>query len=235
VVNDFKNNDAIKICTPEKLANAKPAELNKIRNDLAGQMKNKRRQNTFMTFDLADMINLSGYILLTKSGEQMYVKEYRRRVEERILALVENHPFILAISRGEAVEEEELIELERILRQELAEGELEATQANLRKAYGIHIDSFLDLLRLVLDIDAIPGYEQVVSDQFREFTINHNFNSDQIRFLRAVQSVFIRKRSLALADLYQEPLTNFGEGAVDRWFAPREVEELLAFTKELAV
>jgi len=40
---------------------------------------------------------------------------------------------------------------------------------------------------------------------------------------------------LALADLYQEPLTNFGEDAVDRWFEPKQVEEMLAFVNKLAI
>jgi len=235
VLNDSVLQSAISRCTAEKLITATPSELNKVRDDLSPHMKNKKRQSTFVTLDLADMIELSGYILLTKSGEQVYVKEYRQRVEERIIQLVENHPTLLAIARGLRVEEEQLIELERTLRQELADGDLEATPKNLRKAYGIHIESFLDLLRIVLDMDAIPGYEQVVTDLFREYITLHNFNADQIRFMRAVQSVFLRKRKLALVDLYQEPLTNFGEDAVDRWFDQNQVEDLLTFVNTLAV
>ena len=44
-------------------------------------MKNKRRVSSFLILDLPDRIDLSGYILLTQSGEQVYVKEYRQRVE----------------------------------------------------------------------------------------------------------------------------------------------------------
>lgn len=235
VVSDPTLRSSITRCTPEKLAAATPSELKEVRDQLAPHMKNKKRQNSFLSLDLADMIDLSGYIMLTKSGEQVYVKEYRRRVEERILHLVENHPTLIAIARGEPVDEKQLIELERVLQQDLAGGDLEATQENLRKAYGIHIESFLDLLRHVLDMDAIPGYEQVVTEQFQEYITQHNFNADQIRFMRAVQSVFLRKRQLALADLYQEPLTNFGDDAVDRWFEPKQVEEMLAFVNKLAI
>jgi type I restriction enzyme R subunit len=221
-------------CTPNTLAQAEPKELSEVAEGLAPHMKNKRRVNSFLVLDLPDKIDLSGYILLTKSGEQIYVKEYRRRVEERILHIVENHPALIAIARGEPVDESQLIALERVLRHELAEGDLEATPSNLRKAYGVNVESFLDLLRLVLDMDDIPGYEDVVSAQFQQFITSHNFNADQIRFMRAVQSVFLRKRQLALADLYQAPLTNFGEDAVDRWFAPGQVEEMLTFVNQLA-
>ena len=153
----------------------------------------------------------------------------------RILHIVENHPTLQAIGRGQPVDELQLLALERTLQQELAGGDLEVTPANLRKVYGVHIESFLDLLRLVLDMDAIPGYEQIVAGQFRAFITQHNYNADQIRFLRAVQSVFLQKRKLALADLYLEPLTNFGEDAVDRWFSPLEVKEMLAFTDKLSL
>jgi len=121
------------------------------------------------------------------------------------------------------------------LKHDLAEGDLEVTEENLRKAYGRQVDSFLDLLRVVLDMDAIPGYEQLVAEKFKDYITDHNFNADQIRFLRAVQSVFLRKRKLALVDLYQTPLNNFGEDAVDRWFEPKQVEELLEFVNTLSV
>ena len=235
VVNDPVIKPALQRSTPEKLITSTQTELNEVRDRLSPHMKNKRRQNAFLTLDLADVIDLSGYIMLTNSGEQVYIKEYRLRVEERILHIVENHPVLMAIARGETVDDQHLIALERILQQQLAQGDLEVTPINLRKIYGIQIESFLDLLRLVLDMDAIPGYQQVVADQFQWFITQHNFNSNQIRFMRAVQSIFLYKRQLVLSDLYQEPLSNFGEGAVDRWFEPKVVVEMLAFVNQLAV
>ena len=41
-----------------------------------------------------------------------------------------------------------------------------------------------------------------------------------IRFLRAVQEVFLNKHSLTEADLYEPPLTVFGDSAVERYFTP---------------
>jgi type I restriction enzyme R subunit len=51
--------------------------------------------------------------------------------------------------------------------------------------------------------------------------------------MRAVENVFLQKRRLQRADLYDEPLSRFGDDAVDRWFTPREVEEVLAFAEKL--
>ena len=229
VLNDSALGAALHAAPPKTCAMLNRTNSTKCAISWPAHMKNKRRLSTFLTLDLADVIDLSGYIMLTGSGEQVYVTEYRRRVEERILHIVENHPTLQAIARGQPVDELQLLALERTLQQELAGGDLEVTPANLRKVYGVHIESFLDLLRLVLDMDAIPGYEQIVAGQFRAFITQHNYNADQIRFLRAVQSVFLQKRKLALADLYQEPLTNFGEDAIDRWFESKLASRRIAY------
>lgn len=235
VLSDPALQPTLSLCNGEKLAHARPKQLNEIRDRLAPYMKYKRKPDTFLELDLADVIDLSGYILLTGSGEQVYVSEYRRRVEERILQIVQDHPTLKAIARGEAVDESQLLELERTLQHCLAEGDLEATPKNLRKVYGTHIDSFLELLKIVLDMDAIPSYEEIVAGRFQQFITQNGFNADQIRFLRAVQSVFLQKRKLALADLYMEPLTNFGEDAVDRWFTNDEINAMVELTKQLSV
>lgn len=51
----------------------------------------------------------------------------------------------------------------------------------------------------------------------------HNYNAEQTRFLRSVQEVFLKKRTLVEADLYDPPLTNFGRNAVERFFTPQEI------------
>jgi type I restriction enzyme R subunit len=225
----------VRQCTPNALAQAQASELSQIAASLSPQMKNKRRVSSFLTLDLPDRIDLSGYILLTQSGEQVYVKEYRLRVEARILAIVENHPALQAIARGQTPDDLLLLDLERALQHELADGELELSPKNIRRAYGVQVESFLDFLRLVLEVDAIPGYSEVVKRQFQQFITARPYNADQIRFLRAVQSVFLQKRRLALPDLYAEPLSNFGADAVERWFSEEDINQVLQFTARLVI
>jgi type I restriction enzyme R subunit len=70
-----------------------------------------------------------------------------------------------------------------------------------------------------------------------------NYNANQIRFLRAVQSVFLQKRHLETADtstllsasLYEPPLDMFGADAVERWFTEKEVEEVVEFANRMAI
>ncbi|MBL8080248.1 MAG: DEAD/DEAH box helicase family protein [Anaerolineales bacterium] len=224
------------MCVPEKLVEFSNNELNLLRDTLSPCIKNKIRYDSFLELDLLDSIAVSGYILLTKSGEKMYVAEYRRLVEERILALVANHPTIKAIQQGQKIDDWQLLELERTLTKELGEGDLEVTPENLKKVFAHTADSFLGLVRQVLDMAYLPDYKDVVARQFETYVTQHNYNADQIRFLRAVQSVFLQKRHLETADLYDAPaLVGFGQDAVERWFTEKEVEEVVEFANRMAI
>jgi type I restriction enzyme R subunit len=226
-----------KQCTVPELENASFERLNEFRDALAEEMKKKAKRDDLLELDyLHDFIAVRGYILLTKSGEQMYVAEYRRLVEQRILELVANHPTIKAIQQGQKIDDWQLLELERTLTRELGEGDLEVTPENLKKVFAHTADSFLGLVRQVLDMQYLPDYKDLVARQFESYVTQHNYNADQIRFLRAVQSVFLQKRHLETADLYDAPaLVGFGQDAVERWFTEREVNEIVAFANRLEV
>lgn len=265
---DFVHQDpqleaSVQTCLTAQLETATPQQLTQVVADLAGQMRNRRdRPSAFVEFDLADQIAASGYITLGDGGVQVYVEEYRRRVEERILELVVNHPTIAAIERGEAVTDFQLVELERTLRHELGEGIAAAVTAtmagrvgetggeygaggsqlqgrqdvvsNIRKAFDTKSSSLLGFLRELLDMSEVPDYESVVHRSFEEHIGQRQYNSDQIRFLRAVQNVFLQNNRLELDDLYEAPLNRFGEGAVERWFTGEEIDRLLLFAQQLA-
>ena len=95
------------------------------------------------------------------------------------------------------------------------------------------MDSFLGLVRHLLTLDALPDYGQLVRRAFERHVAEHQYNAEQIRFLRSVQEVFLTKRQLAEADLYEPPLTVFGRNAVERYFSPEEIRELLTMTSSL--
>jgi type I restriction enzyme, R subunit len=227
--------DAVDLSLSELLSKASALELSDVADRLAPQMKNRRAQpSAFLVLDLRDVIDGRGYIFLTERNEQVYVTEYRERVDKRIQELVAQHPTIQAIQRGEPVSDEQLVALERTLRHELGGSDLELTESNIRKAYGLKVGSLLSFLRQLLEIDALPDYEDVVRRQFEQYIAQHPYTADQINFLRAVQNVFLQKRALTNADLYMPPLTAFGQNAVERLFTANEVQEVLLFTDRLA-
>ncbi len=224
-----------RLALSRELATATPAQLTRMITDLAPQMKNRRnRPSAFLKIDLPDFIAARGYISLGEGGQQVYVEEYKRRVESRIMAIVENHPTLLALRQGREVTDEQLVDLERTLHRELGAGDLQLDSANIRKAYGLKVDNFLAFLRHILTMDAIPDYHQVVQRSFEKHIAAHRYNADQIRFLRSVQEVFLAKRHLTEADLYDPPLTIFGRNAVERFFTPAEIKEIVTLTDMLA-
>jgi type I restriction enzyme R subunit len=234
VLTDASRQASVQLALSPSLAAATPAQLTQLIRDLAPAMKNRRnRPSAFLNIDLPDFIAARGYISLGEGGRQVFVEEYRKRVEARILQIVENHPALEAIRQGREASDEQLLDLERTLHRELGSGDLQLSNANIRKAYGVKVDSFLGLLRHLLSLDALPEYGQLVQRAFERHIAAHQYNADQIRFLRSVQEVFLKKRGLAEADLYEPPLTVFGRNAVERFFSPDEIHDLLEMTGAL--
>jgi type I restriction enzyme R subunit len=237
VLNDAANTKAVALCTTAALAGASSAELTDALVKLAPQMKNRREKpNAFITLDLPDFIAVSGYITLSEGGERIYVKEYRDRVEKRITALLDNHPTITAIREGQDVSDALLIELERTLREKLGEAaDVELTTDNIRKAYGLKINSFLEFLRFLLELGDIPDYAVLVQRAFEKHIGTAPYTADQIKFLRSVQNVFLHRKRFAEADLYGGDLSFYGDGAVDVLFTEAQKKALLEMVGKLSV
>jgi type I restriction enzyme R subunit len=228
---------SVRLATSANLAAATPQQLKTLINDLAGQMKHKRRLNSFLAIDLPDFIAGKGYVLIGSSGQPVHVEEYRKRVEARILSLAENHPALVAVREGRVPDPDALVDLERALHAGLTGDDIQLSAKTARQVYGVGLDNrsgFLGFVRRVLDLDGIPDYEAVVATQFQEHITRHNYTGDQIRFLRAVQDVLLSKKHLAEADLYEAPLTSFGRNAVERYFTPEEIKEIVALAEHVA-
>lgn len=228
---------AINFCLSPALASATPAQLDQIIDVLAGQMRfRKAADSAFLVLDLPDYIATRGYILLFGGVQEMYVETYRQMVEERVLDLVANHPTVRAIEQGQAVSDQQLLALERSLRQELGAPGVELNEDNIRKAFAKRVGSLMEFVRYMLELDGIPDYQEIVRRQFDAYMGAHTeYSADQLRFLRAVQNVFLQKRRLAMPDLYSPPLTAFGADAADRWFTREQLEEMLELAERLTV
>ena len=201
-------------------------------------MQNKRQvASSFLTIDLPDFIAGKSFVLVGPGHQPVHVEEYRRRVEQRILDITDTNPALLAIRDGREPTEDQLVQLERLLHSELSSSDIDLSDKMARQTFGVRLDSrlgFLGFARHVLQLDAIPDYEAVVAHSFEEHITSHNYTGDQIRFLRAVQEVFLTEGRLSEADLYEPPLTNFGRNAVDRFFTPEEIQQIVALTEYLA-
>jgi type I restriction enzyme R subunit len=201
---------------------------------LAPLMKYKRdRPSLIFELGLDDFMETRKWVIVRKDNEKVYVEEYRKRIEERILKLASEHPTILRLKNKEEVSIDDLIELDKTLELEFNTDELSLDEQNMLKAYGIRAGNFVDFLKHILNLETLPTYEAIIRKAFDSFIIEHNYNADQSRFLRAVQNFFIQHHKLEPADLYEEPFTNFGVNAVEKLFSEEEVNELVELTKKL--
>jgi len=228
---------ALTLCqSPHKLQTATVEQLNHIIATLAAQMKHRtRRDGPPLPLDLFDPVEWRSYIILGERDEPVYEKEYRQRVEQRVFDLVADHPTITALQRGQPISDLQLLDLERILQTELGHSDLQLTPANIRRAYAVQVGSLIEFLRPLLELEAIPDYDDIVHRQFETYIQAHPFNAKQTLFLRTVRDVFKKKRSLHLADLYDDPFTTLGYDVAEHWFTPEEINKVLEFVETLTV
>lgn len=209
--------------------------IDSARSALAPLMKYKRdKQPIVIELGLDDVIDSRKWVVVRKDGQKIMVEEYRKKVEEKIEQLAAQHPTIKRLRQGDAVNIEDLLQLEQTLETELNTDELNLNEDNMLKAFGVRVGNLTDFLKHVLNLEALPSYEQMVRTAFDAFILKHNYNADQTRFLRTVQNVFLQKRKLEEADLYDAPFTNFGSNAVEKYFTQQQVAELIELTKKLA-
>ena len=226
VINDVLSNEFWK--------EANLALIDQTKETLSPVMKYKQpRPSLIIELGLDDIIESRRWVILRKDNQKVYIEEYRKRVEKKILELAEKHPAIIKLKAGEELSIDDLLDLELTLSKELKAEDISLDEENMLKAYGVKVNSFVDFLKHALNIEKIPSYEDVVKKAFDIFILKHNYDADQSRFLRAVQNVFVQRRKLEPADLYEEPFTNFGSNAVDKLFTEEDVNELVELTRRL--
>jgi len=209
-------------------------KIDEVKTALAPLMKYKREKPSMMIeLGLDDIIDSRKWIIVKKEGQKVMVEEYRKRVEEKIEQLAQQHPTIARLKSGEKVSLQDLIALEETLETELSSEDLNLTDDNMLKAFGVRVGSLVDFLKFVLKLEALPSYDEIVRQAFDAFILEHHYNADQTRFLRTVQTVFMQKRKLEEADLYDAPFSNFGMNAVEKLFTNDDVKEIIELTKRL--
>jgi type I restriction enzyme R subunit len=211
------------------------SQIDEAKEALAPLMRYKlTKPSLLIELGLNDYIESRKWVIIRKDNQKVYIEEYRKRIEAKIEEIAREHPVIKRIMIGEEVDYKDLLELETTLENEFKSDEISLDEENMLKAFGIKVGNFVDFLKHVLNIQPLPSYENIVRKSFDAFILEHNYNADQSRFLRAVQNVFTQRRKLELADLYEEPFTNFGVNAVEKLFSEVEVKELIEMTRRLA-
>lgn len=159
-----------------------------------------------------------------------YVSTYVDKVEKKIRELAETHPTIMKIKHDEVLTEEDLKNLEKTLNSP----DLYVTEETLQKAYRQHKGTLVQFIKKILGLYEFPDAGRRVGDAFRAFIIEKNYlNSDQVNFLRTIQTVFTKKQHIEYADLFEPPFTNFGVNFPVPRFEETELQEVITMCNGL--
>lgn len=182
--------------------------------------------------DIDDIVQRRDFIEYGPVPTQEYVTTYIDKVEKRIKQLIEEHPTIKKIKRDEVLNEEDLKNLEKTLNSP----ELYITEEVLQKAYGQHKGTLVQFIKKILGLYEFPDAKKRIQEAFKAFIIEKNYlNSDQVNFLRTIQTVFIKKHHIEYSDLFEPPFTNFGVNAPIPLFNVDELKEAIQLCNRLEV
>jgi len=236
-INEVKRKEMLldKVLSRSFWENVAYEEAQMLMGEFAPLMKYKRPEpRPRIILDIDDIIQTRelieyGPIVSPKSE---YVDDYRMKVERRIKKLAEEHPTIMKVKRGEVLTEEDLRKLEDTLNSP----ELFITEEILQKAYKQHKGTLVEFIKKILGLYEFPEPEKKIEEAFKTFMIERNYlNADQVNFLRTIQTVFIKRHHIELANLYEPPFTNFGPKAPVPLLLKEDLDDVMNLCKELEV
>lgn len=145
-------------------------------------------------------------IVVKVEKEMMEVKD-----DEDFKEFLENSPLMKKIRNGEGVTSAEIVEIEKKLR----ELNPALTIENIQQT-----KDFIMFLRELLNIKGLPDPQEMIKWEFDKLIMdkNEHYNSQQLKFLRLLENVFIRAKHIELKSFAEHPLA--------------EGRPLDAFTKE---
>jgi type I restriction enzyme R subunit len=154
--------------------------------------------------------------------EGLDLVEYKRRVEAVLREHFEENPILQRIRAGNAVRDDELEELARLVLKV-------DDKANVKHLAGHDPEarrSLLAVFRGLVGLDAAA-----VEQAFTAFVHKHHLrlSSQQLRFLQVLQNYIAQNGGIEIERLYEPPFTTLHAESVDGLFTdPGDVDELLA-------
>lgn len=201
--------------------------LEGLRRELRGIMKYQQptptRRVAPQVFDVTDTdFSVETYI---PRLEGLDLVEYRRRVESVLNAHFAENPVLRRIRAGNAVQDDELEELARLVLQV-------DDKANVMRLAGSDPDtrrSLLTVFRGLVGLDAAA-----VEQAFAGFVHKHpHLSAQQLRFLQTLQNYIAQNGGIQIERLYEPPFTTIHAESIDGIFTNRgDVDELLAVLSE---
>jgi type I restriction enzyme R subunit len=194
--------------------------------ELSGLMKYMSKEpRKIIIIDMEDLIQSRETVVFGPDCQEEYVAVYKEKVEEKIKRLAEKHPALRKIKQGEELDEEDLHRLEETLNSP----ELFINEETLRKTYKQRAGTLVQFIKKVLGLYEFPQPEERIWDAFQTYIIENNrhYTADQLNFIRAMRTVFAKKKHLDFGDLFDAPFINFGAKAPMPMFSEDELKSFI--------
>ena len=106
---------------------------------------------------------------------------------------------MVKIKNGEGVTSKELLEIEEALRKKNSRLTIENIQER---------EDFVLFLRALIDVKGLPDPKEMIKWEFDKHVIDRNehYNSEQLKFLRNLEEVFVRAKHIELKSFAEHPL-----------------------------
>ena len=208
--------------------------LDKLADNLAPLMKFREQQTPGekpVTLDLEDEVHKKEKVHFGPQNEAVSISRYREMVEQLVLSLTESNPILQKLQQGRNISDEEASQLADLLHKEHPH----ITEDLLQQVYQNRKARFIQFIRHILGIERLESFPDTVSHAFDQFIAEHsNLNSRQLEFLRLLKEFIIEREKVEKRDLIQSPFTVIHPQGIRGVFTPREIDEILALTEQLA-
>ena len=179
---------------------------------------------------LDDIVSKKEWVEFGPEHERLTTFAYRNRVEKLIKDLKDENPTLQKLAAGEEISEDELEELEKILRSR----EPFVTEKLLQKVYDNQSATFVQFIKHILGLEKLSTWSEEVTLKFDRFISEHNdfYTSKQIQFLQALKTFILQTRDIDKKDLISAPFTQFHSRGIQGLFTPSEIAEIYAFSQQ---
>lgn len=166
-----------------------------------------------------------------ENPKQEYIEVYREKVEKKIKYLASHDPVIMKVKEGGVLYGKDIEHLEKTLNN----AELFITEETLQKVYEQNKGTLVEFIKHILGLYKFPDAQQKIEEDFKKFVVAHNnlYNADQINFLRALMTVFSKKKHIEYQDFFEAPFTNFGTHAPVPLFSEEQLKEMVDLCNQL--
>jgi len=169
--------------------------------------------------DRKNMIKINAPDIVLRVEKEIMERKDDKNVKE----FIENNPLMKKIRGGDGVNATELLEIERQLKKLNPCFTIENIQQT---------KDFVLFLRGLVEIKGLPDPQEMIKWEFDKFVNDRNehYNSEQLRFLRLLEQVFIRAKHVELKNFAEHPLA---EGRPLDVFTKEQLETIVVKCNKL--